>query len=827
MTVTNVWAGAVNPGGARVVTKVSGSADVRLAVDTDPGMGAPVFFGPVTPTAELIASVEAVGLDPDTDYHFRIEHGGVLDPTFPGQFHTYPPISQPGTFTIGMATCAGGSPTDPGIGSVLASNRISNHPVFDAMREQALAQGWLSFIHGGDLHYYDLGSDNHGIVGGGSLANYRRGYDDVLTQTRQHEFYRNVPIVYMYDDHDWGPNNSGGSIPGRDNSLQVYRERVPHHPLAIPGTAEPNYHAFMIRRTLIVVLDCRSNADNNSSPAGPNKTMLGTAQKVWLEDLLATTSAEALVVVSTRQWEHPSGIDTWASFADERDELVGIFNAPQGDESKSWLGRMCILQGDAHTAGIRAQNPWGGFPVYQFAAIDSTPTAGDQTWKDVWSRERFQWGSLTVEDDGDTIVVTGTAYRFIAPDTTPLFSHSFQIDTSEPPGPPPPPPPPLPPPSPIATARVRTRVTWLGCRLSDGRIIAELPDITGKVSRVLGDVTTSGLTLPIPISGPAALPIGLVEQVTEPGRAMIAAVVNDIPTWAGIVGVSDGGTEATMDLPVASLEAYLDRRIVRDHQFNQVDEATIMATLAGDAGDIPGVGSGIGLEIDAPPTGTLRDRGYLLTDRKTVLDALQELMGVIDGPEWTIDLDWTDDTRTAIAKIFRVRKRIGVAAASPGAVFQTTANAVFGSRDGSEARYRFKIDYSDGHGANYVVAYSDGEGEDQPSSAPAIAQDLLDAGFPIYERHFQPSSDITTQSVLDDHAAAELERRRLGTRTFTIDARWDAYPRYGVNWQIGDDVTLSLVGHRHPAGIKGRGRVIGFKLDMQAQMIHPILEGDL
>lgn len=383
-------------------------------------------------------------------------------------------------------------------------------------------------------------------------------------------------------------------------------------------------------------------------------------------------------------------------------------------------------------------------------------------------------------------------------------------------------PPPAPPP--VARAEVRTRVTWLGCRLVDGRIISEIPDTTGQVSRVLGDVTTAGLTLPIPISGPGALPIGLVEQLTEPGRAMIAAVVNDIPTWAGIVGASEGGTDGEMSVPVASLEAYLDRRVVRTHELEQVDEAEIAATLVGDAGDIPGVGSGIGLTVDAPPTGTLRDRQYLVTDRKTVLEALQELMGVIDGPEWTIDLDWTDDTHTAVAKIFRVRKRIGVASGSPDAVFQARAHSVFGSQSGSEARYRFKVDYTNGRGANYIVAYSSGQEEDQPASVPAIAQDVLDAGYPIYERHFQPSSNITSQPVLNDHAAAELDRRRRGTRTWTLEARWDAFPRYGVDWQLGDDIAWDLIGHRHPQGIRGKGRAIGFTLDMQAGVIRPILE---
>lgn len=300
MAVVNVRLGGVDSTTARVITEVDSGADVRLAVDTDPGFGSPEFFGPVTPSAENVADLTAAGLDPQTRYHFAVEHNSVLDSSFPGQFRTPPTPGTIHSFTIAAASCAGANATVPGTGAVLAANRLSNHPVFTKIRELGVANDWAAFIHMGDMHYYDLGSGSHGISGGGSLSNYRRAHSDVLLQGNQHDLYRNLPIVYMYDDHDWGPNNSGGDIPGRANSLQAYRERIPSFPLAVPGTAEPNYHSFMIGRVLFVVLDTRANADNNAVGDSPTKTMLGDDQKAWLADLLANTTAEALVMVSTQ-----------------------------------------------------------------------------------------------------------------------------------------------------------------------------------------------------------------------------------------------------------------------------------------------------------------------------------------------------------------------------------------------------------------------------------------------------------------------------------------------------------------------------------------------
>jgi hypothetical protein len=40
-----------------------------------------------------------------------------------------------------------------------------------------------------------------------------------------------LPMAYMWDDHDFGPDNSDATAPGRDASLRAYREYVPHYPL--------------------------------------------------------------------------------------------------------------------------------------------------------------------------------------------------------------------------------------------------------------------------------------------------------------------------------------------------------------------------------------------------------------------------------------------------------------------------------------------------------------------------------------------------------------------------------------------------------------------
>lgn len=404
MTVVNVWVGGVTETTARVITKVSGTS-VRIAV-SEVGVAGTRYYGPVTPTAQGIADVEITGLQPLRDYTYQVEENGVLDETFPGRFKTFPIPGDRASFKYAMGTCAGATPTTPGVSGTLVQNRMSNSPIFDTIRSRALNEDFLFFAHGGDIHYYDLGSGNHGISGGGSLANYRRGYDDVLLQPNQHGLYRNVPLVYVWDDHDFGPNDSSGDIAGRDNACQVYRERVPSYEL-VSGTGGI-YQTFNVGRVKFIAADVRAYRSPNNDPQSPSKTMLGSEQKAWMEQvLLADDGTEALVWLMPSQWISSSHADSWLSFTHERDEMVQMF----GDTG--WLNRMCINSGDAHALSIETGtlNTWGHFPVFQFAALDSAGSAGPVTDTGPNLSGPLHYGVMEIQDNGHTIAIRGSGYE--------------------------------------------------------------------------------------------------------------------------------------------------------------------------------------------------------------------------------------------------------------------------------------------------------------------------------------------------------------------------------------------------------------------------------
>lgn len=402
MSVEHVWAGALTDTAIRVRARVTGSS-TRLAVSLLPDLSSPVYFGPVVPTADDMVTLDATGLTADTRYYYAIEDDSVLDTAFSGTFRTQPVVAgEVASYTIGMAGDAGltGSAGD----ASYITSQVSNNPVFDTMRAQAIAEDWVWFSHLGDLHYRNISTATASL--------YRTAFNDNFTfngtlgaAARQGLFFRNVASTYVWDDHDFGPNNSDRTAAGNATANSVYRERVPHYTL--PGGSSGIYQSWQCGRVLFVQLDCRTFRDPNSDPDGPAKTMIGTAQRAWLEALLAANAggAEALMLISSSRWI--GGDDTWSSFLYDREAVVQIL----GDTG--WLERMVLVTADEHSLsfGSGPHNAYGRFPMFMFASMDANYGSASREIYDIGNLPgRQQYGTVDVIDKGHTIQLKGTGW---------------------------------------------------------------------------------------------------------------------------------------------------------------------------------------------------------------------------------------------------------------------------------------------------------------------------------------------------------------------------------------------------------------------------------
>ena len=188
----------------------------------------------------------------------------------------------------------------------------SNSGVFDVMRAQ---EDVLFYMQLGDLHYDDIEENDVGL--------YADAYETVMAQSRQRALYAELPIVYMWDDHDFGPNNARKDAEGREAARLAYQHYVPHYPLPTSapafGAAERNvavYHSFAVGDVYFIVTDGRSEKSSDDE-TDASKSVLGLEQKAWFkrEIVHAVNDGYSLIVWSNGvPWISRRGGDTWAGF---------------------------------------------------------------------------------------------------------------------------------------------------------------------------------------------------------------------------------------------------------------------------------------------------------------------------------------------------------------------------------------------------------------------------------------------------------------------------------------------------------------------------------
>ena len=426
-----VWSGAVTPDGAVVKAKVASGRSVRLLVSPREDLAAPIASPPERPDPDQgdVVTFHITGLRPATLYHYAVAAGDEIDFARRGRFRTFP--SGPASFTVAFGSCA---------------STGSDSGVWDEIRELDP----LLFLHLGDFHYEDLAADDPSV--------YRLAYARALTAPRQAHLYRSLPIAYVWDDHDFGGNNSDRTSRGRRAVRRVYQEIVPHYPLAAGGGDVPIYQTFHAGRLRFVVTDLRSERSPRGAADTAGKTAMGAAQKAWWKrELLAARDAGELVAwVSTNAWIGGADRrnDGWGAYSTERRELAEFLVRERIDD-------LFVLSGDAHMLAIDDGSHSGyangggpGFPVVHAAALDRRGSVKGGPYSEGVHPNRTgrrgydgQFMLMTVRDTGGREVCVDWSGRRLPHDGGPLaemvrWGKCFDLPPPVPPllvGPPPPP----------------------------------------------------------------------------------------------------------------------------------------------------------------------------------------------------------------------------------------------------------------------------------------------------------------------------------------------------------------------------------------------------
>jgi phosphodiesterase/alkaline phosphatase D-like protein len=397
------WSGAIDGTSAVVVARVRDpGAQVRLAISTDPGLADPTWMPAAARPADDPALVrfEATGLRPGERYHYAVEVDGVLVTARAGRLRTLP--EGPVSFSFALGSCA----------------QVGNNgSVLDRIRE---ADPDL-FLITGDFAYEDFWANDRSA--------FRSMYDTQLTTPAMDALVRAVPVDYVWDDHDFGPNDADSTAASRPAAAVVYRQAVPHPVLAAGEGPESIEHSFVLGRVRFVVTDSRSRRSPKDDPDDADKTMLGAAQVRWLEQELraAADAGQVVVLVTSVPWNGTpaAGADDWSGYTTARRQVADLVAAA------GLTDRLLMVAGDAHMVAIDdgshtdfSSDGSGGFPLMHAAALDRPGSYKAGPYSEGAHPGAGQFGLVTVTDTGGDITLRLSGRDFTGAE---LVGYTFTV----------------------------------------------------------------------------------------------------------------------------------------------------------------------------------------------------------------------------------------------------------------------------------------------------------------------------------------------------------------------------------------------------------------
>lgn len=355
----------------------------------------------------------------------------------------------------------------------------------------------------------------------------------------------------------------------------------------------------------------------------------------------------------------------------------------------------------------------------------------------------------------------------------------------------------------------RGRVVWdtagfqfLAVSLTSGTVLAEFPDLqVSKLSYRFEETTSETVVLPwrnIPSNwGEATIPYGVA----------ILLVRDSTVLWGGIVVKRERTLQGEgLTLTLATVEHYLDSVYVKDHSYSGLEQTWIARDLVTSTLE----NHRFMLDVETASSTVRRDRTYEESSDKTLLSVLQELSNVKDGPEWCTS--WRADGFGGYRPVLTIADRIG--SLTPVTTFDESVMTSF----------KIVEDYTNGYGANMVVAVGGTTGEDQLRSDTMVVEQSY---RPVVEHVVRPSSSITQKETLNAHASASLRRLRDGTNTMSMTLSLLAAPIVYEEWKPGDVVSWTVADDdgRFAGFDHGEARVVGYDIDFSGVWtITPVLQ---
>ena len=363
-----VATGDVTSNSALVWFRTAGPEKVQVQWLPQDGSALPASSAPILTDEQhdFTGTIRLNGLRPATRYRYKVS-AQALDPVdrtdVSGWFTTSAAedVSEPVTFVWGGDLGGQGQCRDAGDG----------YPIFDRILTVKPAFALLL----GDTIYADNVCPSPRNAPGGdfvatTLDQFRAKYRYQRAALALQRFLASVPVYAIWDDHEVRNNFSGPHAPLMPVGRQALLE---YWPIGTPPD-DPYRLYRQIRRGAdleLFILDTRQYRSSNAEPDGPGKTMLGSAQRDWLLDGLARSTATWKLIATSVPLSNPKGgsarapgNDSWSRATDGtgfQTELQAIVQTILDRKIRN----VVWLAGDVHYAQVNEYDPNGdGVPDF-------------------------------------------------------------------------------------------------------------------------------------------------------------------------------------------------------------------------------------------------------------------------------------------------------------------------------------------------------------------------------------------------------------------------------------------------------------------------------
>lgn len=256
-----------------------------------------------------------------------------------------------------------------------------------------------AFIFMGDNVYGDAYRSNP-LFSDPAMPKMRSSYNKLAQSTPFANFRAQVPVIPIWDDHDYGANDGGTDYLFKDQAEQLFLDAWAIPQNDVRRKREGVYTSKIIgdagQRVQIILLDTRSfrtylQATDKRNAPGKERyvplesgagTMLGEAQWAWLKGELKKPADLRLLVSSIQVIADGHGWEAWRTMPAEREKLYNMITETGAND-------VLMLSGDRHAGAFYRREGVAPYTLHEFTSSSLNLPA---------SKWRAQSGETRIED---------------------------------------------------------------------------------------------------------------------------------------------------------------------------------------------------------------------------------------------------------------------------------------------------------------------------------------------------------------------------------------------------------------------------------------------